>query len=504
MSRALFQSTTTATAISSTTSTRHTTPTNMPKLRDSCVACASSKVRCHRQKPSCSRCMKRGITCEYVTSKRGGRNPASRSETTTETIVSPVVTLESPQLSNSPVDWFGSSPCGKDFSKTPPTISVSALNTLLDPFLSLEPSPSMGFDGLENDLDRFLASAAPFYPVEPEKNLDIHLGDPGDLDPNAFSMVINSNCMNSLSEHVPGSDDVVTPALLSTSNSRSSVSPASSQLPLPAFGSDILPLEKYELEGTTDSPCGCLLCATNLLRQLFTQPPTISPAHNAGSKASLSYHIQDIIARNKVVIDTVNTILQCHFSHDSYLLVMLSMILLKVLDTYADAAQSTRPWTPSTAPTGTVTPTGSGSSSVSKHGNTEDKIHARQRSYSSQSPSRHTERERSVYGGMGPESGAQSARGSLQLVLGELHRPQRLVNQLSDILMEVAAKRNMYETGSNPHGSNHPSPGKAFVTGGNYSPGSLFSDIILRQLGLDLKRRLQRLSLEIIEALKRE
>lgn len=57
--------------------------TSMPKLRDSCVVCASSKVRCHRQKPSCSRCLKRKIACEYVTSKRDGRNPTGRPEATT-------------------------------------------------------------------------------------------------------------------------------------------------------------------------------------------------------------------------------------------------------------------------------------------------------------------------------------------------------------------------------------------------------------------------------------
>ncbi|KAK3370065.1 aflatoxin regulatory protein-domain-containing protein [Podospora didyma] len=44
-----------------------------PKLRDSCYGCASSKVRCPREKPSCSRCKKRKIPCEYLASKRAGR-----------------------------------------------------------------------------------------------------------------------------------------------------------------------------------------------------------------------------------------------------------------------------------------------------------------------------------------------------------------------------------------------------------------------------------------------
>lgn len=40
------------------------------KLRDSCHACASSKVKCHKEKPTCSRCRKRGITCEYFAHRR--------------------------------------------------------------------------------------------------------------------------------------------------------------------------------------------------------------------------------------------------------------------------------------------------------------------------------------------------------------------------------------------------------------------------------------------------
>jgi len=43
------------------------------KLRDSCHLCASSKVKCHKEKPTCSRCAKRGLKCEYFVTKRAGR-----------------------------------------------------------------------------------------------------------------------------------------------------------------------------------------------------------------------------------------------------------------------------------------------------------------------------------------------------------------------------------------------------------------------------------------------
>ena len=54
-----------------------------PKLRDSCHACAASKVKCNKGKPTCSRCEKRNAACEYVATKRAGRKHDSRLSNTT-------------------------------------------------------------------------------------------------------------------------------------------------------------------------------------------------------------------------------------------------------------------------------------------------------------------------------------------------------------------------------------------------------------------------------------
>ncbi|KAF2211615.1 hypothetical protein CERZMDRAFT_98496 [Cercospora zeae-maydis SCOH1-5] len=49
------------------------------KLRDSCEICASAKVRCSKEKPSCSRCINRGLKCEYGLSRRNGRSATNSS-----------------------------------------------------------------------------------------------------------------------------------------------------------------------------------------------------------------------------------------------------------------------------------------------------------------------------------------------------------------------------------------------------------------------------------------
>jgi hypothetical protein len=47
------------------------------KLRHSCDACALSKVKCQKQKPTCSRCQRRGVACHYLAIKRSGRRYSS-------------------------------------------------------------------------------------------------------------------------------------------------------------------------------------------------------------------------------------------------------------------------------------------------------------------------------------------------------------------------------------------------------------------------------------------
>ena len=47
--------------------------TPIRKLKDSCDLCSSSKVRCDKTKPSCSRCVSLGHSCSYSPARRAGR-----------------------------------------------------------------------------------------------------------------------------------------------------------------------------------------------------------------------------------------------------------------------------------------------------------------------------------------------------------------------------------------------------------------------------------------------
>jgi hypothetical protein len=47
-----------------------------PKLRASCDACSSAKVRCTQSKPSCARCSRHDVPCVYGISRRSGKRSA--------------------------------------------------------------------------------------------------------------------------------------------------------------------------------------------------------------------------------------------------------------------------------------------------------------------------------------------------------------------------------------------------------------------------------------------
>lgn len=90
--------------------------------------------------------------------------------------------------------------------------------------------------------------------------------------------------------------------------------------------------------------------------------------------------------------------------------------------------------------------------------------------------------------------GEDSARMAAQLVLSELHRVQRLVNQLSAKLkIQVARNSGVEAKGSN---ASFDSPDSELTLP--------FSTEMLSRLEIDLRRRLKALSLEIVEGLKRE
>lgn len=182
---------------------------------------------------------------------------------------------------------------------------------------------------------------------------------------------------------------------------------------------------------------------------------------------------------------------------------MLCMILLKVMDSYADASNNKHAAFARANDLGGDDTDEGGSTSSDQN-----KSLGRLRALQTPSPASYGRRKDSIsiFGCPGAED-AGSARSSMHMVLGELHRPQRLVNQLCERLKAGEAKGGAFDTSGSYHGSS--GLNKWSILGGGAGIGAqpssgFLSDTLLRQLGLDLRTRLQKVSQEIRQALKRE
>ncbi|KAJ5788561.1 transcriptional regulator family: Fungal Specific TF [Penicillium paradoxum] len=58
-------------------STSRSKPRSRPSLRTSCDSCSATKVRCTKEQPTCSRCIKNGLKCIYGRSRRKGKPSSS-------------------------------------------------------------------------------------------------------------------------------------------------------------------------------------------------------------------------------------------------------------------------------------------------------------------------------------------------------------------------------------------------------------------------------------------
>lgn len=308
------------------------------------------------------------------------------------------------------------------------------------------------------------------------------MGDLGALD--CFPpMVFTENDTTSLAETLPTSDEADTPALFSSGPSSADSFSGSRLLPLDITGDTILDSDN-DLDAAFPQ-CGCSSWAAGLAKLFHTGTSAgLSPSSAASTPTR---RIQSAISRNKKATDRIEVILQCSFPHDTYLLVMLSMVLLRVMDNYGDAVRKNYNY----------------DREINKyHGSADDTGLGRPWAPPTQWPGE-GDKGRSACG-LGSD-GADSARCSVHLILGELHRPQRLVSQISGLIRAEEARSSGGHEASGSSRSWVSGTSKAgSMGGGSLSPLSPFSDVLLRQLGVDLRRRLQKLSLEVRHALRRE
>ncbi|KAG5925846.1 hypothetical protein E4U42_003884 [Claviceps africana] len=463
------------------------------KLRETCHACALSKVRCSKEKPSCTRCSKRGVTCEYIVTKRPGRKrDATKSTFVRGTRRQGFDAVAGLNGTDASCMWFedmlpaasgrngnangngDGNGRGGTSDKHLDSTQAEAHSPMLWP-LTAGDAAELAVD-VSDFLIPLITPLSSTFTVETPDFLGAadYVSAPN-TPQNGQPMQDGSSVAQLLipdgARQVHGAArGTLSLDLLSNSSPRSLYSvPASSPASRIVDDSDLSP-----------TSCCCLVRALEIMARLSssdTADPVVSATsrQNAIQDEALLGHAHAIpfldttFRANKQTIEALGTMLHGSCQEDVYLLTCMSMIVFKVLRRYEAAAGQSMSTDAHEA--------GHCYEMATLH---VSRLEARQRH--------------------GAQDGDSLRRGAAQLVLGELHLVQQLVNRLS-----LRLRNSMDRT---PDDGVDAEVGDGMLHGratsfDDKADTSFFSAATLNRMEHDLRKALAMLSSNIINMLRR-
>ena len=310
--------------------------TDRPKLRNSCYGCAFSKLKCSQNKPTCSRCVERGLTCEYVVAKQGGRKPNGRSSSNNNRgkhVSKPAINANDNAHSVSQANWVAPS---SSYPSTDPLRSLGVMHC----------SPRANVAGSSDMLQDFFGPMISSTATDTRIDLDDLFNSPisfstglsnvnifGTADYVSAGIDSNSNGSESSSNAFPVFDDTLYELL-----ANSIPGSISQNYTLPSKE-----VHNYQEVRTNESGCSCLVQALGSMKHLLPSPSnrSMSWATKSLDNATATPTIRAVITRNEATIEALSTMLQCSCPQDAYMLSVMSLIIFKVLGWYAAVAGKT-------------------------------------------------------------------------------------------------------------------------------------------------------------------
>ncbi|RYP90778.1 hypothetical protein DL770_003111 [Monosporascus sp. CRB-9-2] len=288
-------------------------PPSGVKLRDSCQACAASKVKCSKDKPTCARCKERGTTCQYLVTQRTGRKFRRRNSENVQNNATPGQTTTPPSSTSPYSPGEVEATAGVSFLDSP----FITLNTSLDDFIaSLPTPPSLSL------------------PATPNQNNPSQPNIPPEYTHESYAA---SNCpLNQADIPLPSYEEP-----LYTSN-ETGLDPLEYGLDALACSFQTSQLSQLgatpNLNGGSEQP-DCLKTALHLMGQLSCRESPLSASPTPTGYEHQATPLQTVIEKNREAIETISAMLQLACSQDGYFLVIVSLVVSKVLSGYAAAAR---------------------------------------------------------------------------------------------------------------------------------------------------------------------
>ncbi|KAL6690601.1 hypothetical protein J3F84DRAFT_405132 [Trichoderma pleuroticola] len=427
------------------------------KLRGTCEACASVKVKCSKEKPTCSRCKNRGITCQYFVEKRPGRKRqlSRRIREANSTAEAPMDCCRqvgngirqpspssfspysfAPYRSGTMPDERGVETLTPSVTSTPGHTVTNMITNCDDCFESAHLSQNFMSKGLFNDdtaaMDRlgFLQHSPvseryqpPFHDIA---SILMPIEDTTGFTPisESLSMADASSCSCCSST---GRSDSSSARFSSIDHSTASLAAVSAEETSPA---DI----------TETFTCQCLDQALQLLNKVVSGASSTTldgdePSAGFGETEAQPQWFHAVLSENRQYLGAMDSILACpDTDEDNMLPVILCMILLKMLDRYSNVAWNqpliSNSYSRDTAELGSnmsgylIMETGPVASTIHRHTfittDQEQMQHIHYKDFTTTFDS----------GTSQPSDDEYLEHTTAHLVLGELHWVQRVLNQL--------------------------------------------------------------------------
>lgn len=302
------------------------------KLKESCNECGHAKVKCSKEKPQCSRCRERGLSCGYDFSSRAGRRLAASRSSTSDSLPT-----STPRMGNT------SQPQQHYFRKQCLTASPSLSPTIMAHNLPLMPESEadMAAFGYFSDTLSMSDYSVDYMTPSASPSLSCAMGMP--IDPVMdFSHLSEQDTNNLLSStgyfHSPPPPvhPIFTPSQMMSPDVMPP-SPPRPDTPSTRLGAAGSPVCHEALRGNSS-------CLSKMLNVLAIQERGQQVEESGyGSEASTPSHhltsVDDAIHANKTILDAASSTLDCHcLCTSSQLIYLLVSTAFDVMSRYAKAA----------------------------------------------------------------------------------------------------------------------------------------------------------------------
>nr|POE79963.1 geodin cluster transcription factor [Quercus suber] len=300
------------------------------KLKESCNECGYAKVKCSKEKPQCSRCKERGLSCGYDFSSRAGRRLASSRASTSDPLSNS--TFRRRNTSQREHQHYAASPSSSPvaMAHNPTLLPASTSNAEMAAFGYF--SDAFGIN--DYSLDYLTPSASPVMPCSMNMPIDPSMD---------FSHIGEQDTRNVLAPTSYFNDSSI--QINPTFSPPTIMSPDA--LPVSPLTSDTLTSSRPGSMGSTvchEVLRGNSSCLSKILNVLSIQ----ERGHQAdesgyGSGASTPTHnmnsVEDAIHANRTILDAAASTLDCHcLCTSSQLIYLLVSTAFDVMSRYAKAA----------------------------------------------------------------------------------------------------------------------------------------------------------------------